>query len=311
MSAFPGRLRRRSARAVIASGLAGIVFAAAEPARGELIEGVLERVNSERFVTGAEPLVRWEALERAALAKASGIADEAASFPGARPAHITSMAELDDLPGHLRAAGFEARQASAHVVIADRPLTVEDLVDGEPALRADLLDPKLRQVGLGVVRQDRLEILVAIVALSKEFDFVSLTDGLDDAEEVRAELLRLTNDARRTRKRRPLRRDRCLERAAQSYADRMLSEGFYGHLSPEGNDVAFRVRAGGCPRAHVGENLARGQTSASQAVEGWLDSPGHRDNLLQPDFRRVGFGMALGRKADEYWIVWVQVLSGD
>lgn len=276
-----------------------------------LADEVLARVNDERAGRASEPMAWSTALERAALAQAEALEEEAARFPSARPEHITALAALDQLPRHLETAGYSARRASAHVVVADRPLAAASLLEDEPGLWEDLLDPNLREVGLARVRRGDLEILVAIVGLSKAIDFATLTVGLEDRQRVRADLLRVTNEARRARQRRPLRRDRCLERVAQRYADRMLADGFYGHHSPEGRDVAYRVRGGGCPRAHVGENLARGQTSVEQVIGGWMESPDHRQNLLQPDFRRVGFGLGLGRRGDEYWILWVQVLSGE
>ncbi len=299
-------------RAVAALAPLALVGGAGAPAAGQgLGEEVLALVNRERAAAGADALTLSTELERAALTKAELVGREVESFPSLRPSQVTAMARLDDLPQHLSDAGFAARRASAHVVVADQVLTARDLVEREPALRADLLDPALRELGLGLVRQGALEIAVAIVARSKGTDFATSTAGLDDLEQTRSELLRLTNKARRGRNRVPLRRDRCLERAAQRYADRMLAEGFYGHVSPEGEDVAFRLRGGGCRRSHVGENLARGQTSVRQVIDGWMDSPGHRDNLLNPDYRRVGFGLALGPRADDYWIVWVQVLAAD
>lgn len=302
-SAFPPRRL-----AVIVLLAAPRIAAGAAPA---WLDEAVAQANARRAARGHEPLVVSTPLRRAAELETRELAGDAARFLAARPEEITALAELGDLPGRLQAAGFQAHRAKAHVIVSERPLVAADLLDGNPALADDLLDGGFRELGLDVARGGRMEIAVAILALSTADDFARRTRAVTDLAAVRQQLLEQSNRARFAAELRLLRVDQCLERVAQEYADRMLAEGFYGHYGAEGEDVLARVRAAGCRRRRVAENLARGQTTAAEVVGEWLDSPGHRDNLLDPHYRRVGFGLALGLRDGEGWILWVQVLGGD
>lgn len=116
----------------------------------------------------------------------------------------------------------------------------------------------------------------------------------------------------------PLRFDRGLARAARAHAIDMLERGFRGHVDPDGHSVAWRT--GILARTYVGllsENLAEQQGAApgdpraephllaASMLKGFLDSPGHRRNLLDPGHTHHGVGAAaLGKR-----IVLVHVLG--
>jgi uncharacterized protein YkwD len=87
----------------------------------------------------------------------------------------------------------------------------------------------------------------------------------------------------------------------------MLKRGYFDHRSPAGTTVRERSRAAGYNWAAIGENIAFGQTSVDEVVETWLESPGHRKNILSPNFTELGIGLALGRGPDgKYQVLWVQ-----
>ncbi|MDP9457723.1 MAG: CAP domain-containing protein [Actinomycetota bacterium] len=87
----------------------------------------------------------------------------------------------------------------------------------------------------------------------------------------------------------------------------MLERGFYEHVTPEGVDPGERIARAGYPFATYGENNRvsgdlvgePGRKELGEAVRSWMDSPGHRENLLNPAFREVGFGVTTGRYAPE------------
>ena len=87
-----------------------------------------------------------------------------------------------------------------------------------------------------------------------------------------------------------------LAAAAQSYAYTLSKWGQLSHFGPDGSDPPERaVRAGypfGPPGSVVGENLAAAQPSVSEAMDGWMNSPPHRSNILSPEYDEVGFGYA-------------------
>lgn len=123
-------------------------------------------------------------------------------------------------------------------------------------------------------------------------------EGIRD---LRAYSLQLVNEARRAAGLGALELDPVLTEAAQGHADDMLTRNYYGHASPEGDNVMDRfTAAGGSPYRVVAENIARcrncpvpaDRSSVDQLHEGWMNSPDHRKNILAEGLNRYGFGMA-------------------
>ncbi|WP_141725024.1 CAP domain-containing protein, partial [Streptomyces niveus] len=100
---------------------------------------------------------------------------------------------------------------------------------------------------------------------------------------------------------RPLAGDPRLTVAAQAHSDDMVARGFYSHTSPDGRQPWDRAAAAGCSHRGIGENIACGQRSAAEVVRGWMDSPGHRANILKPDFTHIGIGLRGGGEMATYW----------
>ncbi|MGF1662564.1 MAG: CAP domain-containing protein [Kineosporiaceae bacterium] len=95
--------------------------------------------------------------------------------------------------------------------------------------------------------------------------------------------------------------DEALTLAAQGHADDMQANDYFSHESQDGRSVADRVTEVGYDYRTVGENIARGQGSAEEVMAAWMDSAGHRANILDCDFEDLGVGYA---EADGPW--WVQ-----
>jgi len=81
----------------------------------------------------------------------------------------------------------------------------------------------------------------------------------------------------------------------------MAVRAFYSHTSPEGTQPWDRAAAAGARHRSIGENIACGQRSPAEVVDGWMNSPGHRANILKPDFTHIGIGFAGGGPAGTYW----------
>jgi len=113
---------------------------------------------------------------------------------------------------------------------------------------------------------------------------------------LEAALLALTNEARAEAGLGALEHDPDLAQAARHHAAEMADLGYFSHTSPvaENATLAQRVAKDGSFIVTLGENLALvGDTDPAQAsTTGWLESPGHRANLLRPRFTHVGFGSA-------------------
>jgi uncharacterized protein YkwD len=95
----------------------------------------------------------------------------------------------------------------------------------------------------------------------------------------------------------PLKVDPVLTRAADGHAADMAARGFFDHVTPEGRTPWDRIEAalaGALPFGAMGENIAMGYGDAEAACEGWMDSPGHRANILEPRFTLIGAGWVDG-----------------
>lgn len=114
-------------------------------------------------------------------------------------------------------------------------------------------------------------------------------------------LLDLTNAERFRAGLAPAAASTVLAQAARHHAEEMARLAYFSHVSPTPGrrEVADRVSIVGGAQAAVGENLAavslRNLDVADQAIAVWMASPGHRDNLLRPEWTHVGFGVAEGR----------------
>ncbi|SDR78492.1 Uncharacterized conserved protein YkwD, contains CAP (CSP/antigen 5/PR1) domain [Paraoerskovia marina] len=87
----------------------------------------------------------------------------------------------------------------------------------------------------------------------------------------------------------PVSSNGALSAAAQGHVNDMAANGYFSHTSLDGRTFDQRIRAAGYS-APGGENLARGQTSATQVMKEWMASAGHRANIVNCSFRTIGVG---------------------
>jgi uncharacterized protein YkwD len=114
----------------------------------------------------------------------------------------------------------------------------------------------------------------------------------------------LLNKERASRGLARLERNRALHRAAHRYSRAMVKRRFFAHTSPRGMTMVDRILRGGFTRRSsrwaMGENIAWGTgqlATPRQIMIGWMNSSGHRFNILQPRFRHVGIGVVRGNPA--------------
>ncbi len=84
-----------------------------------------------------------------------------------------------------------------------------------------------------------------------------------------------------------------LAQVARQYSADMFARGYFSHFSPEGKDVGDRLQEAGIPYTYAGENLALAPTLA-RAHAGLMNSEGHRRNILDPAFGKIGIGVVEG-----------------
>ncbi len=85
-----------------------------------------------------------------------------------------------------------------------------------------------------------------------------------------------------------------LTRAADDYSDVMASSGVMSHTGPDGSTMTSRVEAAGYQWSTLGENIARGQADAASVMDSWMNSQGHRANILNCSFKELGVGVHVG-----------------
>jgi uncharacterized protein YkwD len=89
----------------------------------------------------------------------------------------------------------------------------------------------------------------------------------------------------------PVSMDSRLNRAAQGHSDDMSANGYFSHTSLDGRTFVDRAEDAGYPSPGA-ENIARGQTPAQQVMSAWMNSSGHRANILNCSMRTMGLGLA-------------------
>ena len=104
------------------------------------------------------------------------------------------------------------------------------------------------------------------------------------------QVVALTNDARADVGCQPLTVDDKLTTAAQLHAEDMSARNYMEHVNPEGMDPQDRAAAQGFTDP-VGENIAMGYPDAQAVMDGWMNSPGHRANIENCDYRTLGVGV--------------------
>jgi uncharacterized protein YkwD len=106
----------------------------------------------------------------------------------------------------------------------------------------------------------------------------------------------------------PLRLSGALSEVAFGHALDMAHHNYFEHDDLLGHTPADRVRAVGYPEKLVGENIAYGPKTTDEVVEGWLSSPGHCENIMDPRFGEMGIAYASGQGSRK-GLYWVQVLA--
>ncbi|MGW7757783.1 CAP domain-containing protein [Streptomyces violaceusniger] len=259
---------------------------AAPPADGAS-RHALEVVNAARARAGAAPVALDGRLTAAAEAHARAMA-----------AHGALALETPDgrsLFHRIAAHGYTPLTIAEHIVSG--PRTPREFVDycleGDER-RGPFHDPDLVHLGIGRADGPTTGDVYWTAVWARPFT----PDGL---LRLVSEVIALTNAERAAARLAPLAPDPRLTAAAQAHSDDMVARDFYSHTGPEGHQPWDRARTAGATHRGIGENIACGQRSPAEVVRGWMNSPGHRANILKPDFTHIGVGHATGSRAGTYW----------
>ncbi len=116
-----------------------------------------------------------------------------------------------------------------------------------------------------------------------------VADGIID-QDAEQQMLYLVNAERAKQNLPQLVMDNQLRILARSHSQDMLARGYFSHYTPEGKSPFDRMNAAGITYNYAGENLAFAQ-NVNLAMQGLMQSPGHRANILSPNFKKIGIGV--------------------
>lgn len=253
---------------------------------------------------GAGAVSAHELRAMTARLRSRGCAGHAGSAVPLRPSRSLDgaarrWARGDALKAALLAAGYRAQRSTALHVVGDPAGTLFEL----RRECAALTKPSYRD--LGVFRRGRDSWLI----LAAPFVVPTPKDGQSIAAEVLKRINAARSAARHCGQRQfaaapPLSLNADLTQAAASHARDMLAHNYFQHRGSDGSTPAARVAATGYGARLVGENIAFGPPTVASAVAGWLASPEHCQNIMDPRFQQTGAAVAASRKGRPriYWV---------
>ena len=155
-----------------------------------------------------------------------------------------------------------------------------------------------------------LPLLLAGMLLLGALSGCSLSEngGLDYSKPsgYAQQVLELVNEERAKVGASPLTLDSRLCAAADERAEEITV--LFEHTRPDGSSCFTILREYGVSYYTAGENISAGRATAAAVVEGWMNSPGHRANILNSEFKYLGVGRATAY--DVYGTYWVQLFTG-
>ena len=135
-------------------------------------------------------------------------------------------------------------------------------------------------------------------------------DNLIPTDQFDAKVLELVNQERKQAGLDPLKMSENLDQAADDYSETMMNEKHFSHTGPDGSRFSKRIEDAGYTNwTNVAENIAAGQRTPEQVVQGWMSSPGHRANILRDGVTHMGLGYAAENNGDRYGTRWTQVFG--
>lgn len=268
------------------------------PAQNDLRQELLRLINAERREKGAPPLRHSPALSQVAQWHTGVISRQDRLSTGSR----------EDLRNQMKKAGYQAHKWTESVATSTggAETVLRNWRRNDPATSRDLMDPQVRDIGFGFGRFQGMPLYVVIFAEPMAEYITRETMDLRDLEEVRRQIVAAVNEQRRKAGAPPVKANADLDEAAQRHAKDMLTRSYFAHQSPSGTTVRERAKAAGYRWRTIGENIAEGQLSVAEVMDTWMNSPGHRRNILDKDFKELGVGLAMGPSGGTYRVLWAQ-----
>lgn len=124
---------------------------------------------------------------------------------------------------------------------------------------------------------------------------------LTGVKAIEAQVVELVNQKRAANGLKPLRLNWELARVARYKSMDMRDRNYFSHDSPTYGSPFEMMKAFGIRYSAAAENIAAGQRTAQAVMNSWMNSPGHRSNILSASYTEIGVGYASGGKYGHYW----------
>lgn len=125
--------------------------------------------------------------------------------------------------------------------------------------------------------------------------------SINDIKTIENEVIRLVNIERSKRGLQTLRANWELCRVARYKSQDMINKNYFSHTSPTYGSPFKMMETFGIRFSAAGENIAMGQRSAQEVMNSWMNSPGHRSNILSATYSEIGVGLAKSSSGRLYW----------
>ena len=273
----------------------------AAPAR----RAIADELNQARVAAGSRPLAPHPLLCRLARDRAAAIA--------ATGELSTDRGYLERTTRQLYRGGYKPHfWTDGSLVGTSLSGVLEQLRSVRPRWVEEAIRDDFDHLGVATATLDGQPVVTFVLALHKCTVERDRAGELADPGSVQAAARERVNQLRRQHGLEPVRSDARLAAAAQGHAEDLLLRSYYDHRSPEGGTPASRARDAGLERpGMVAENIAKGLFTPAEVVDRWMDSPGHRRNILQRRATATGLGVAVGPGESECFdVLWVQLFAG-
>ncbi|GAA0470858.1 SafA/ExsA family spore coat assembly protein [Alkalibacillus silvisoli] len=122
-----------------------------------------------------------------------------------------------------------------------------------------------------------------------------------EVKAIEEEVVRITNQYRQEHGLQPLQHDWQLSRVARYKSQDMRDHNYFSHQSPNYGSPSNMIDQFNVSYRRTAENIAAGQRTANAVVESWMNSAGHRQNILDPNMTHIGVGFIEGGQYSNYW----------
>ena len=283
-------------------------------------------INAERANAGLAALESMDGLNKAARLRAKDLSG----------GYFETRADGSDWSSVLETAGVETKnvdgvdESVAGGEDCDSPADVLRILLSTPEAKAALMNKDYTHLGVGYVHEEKgyggyqdFWSLIYIVRSSGEApagtpektpaetpekspaEPAPAPDG-DNLQAMRQGVLELVNAARAENGKSPLTLNDALCGVAQLRAEETVKS--FSHTRPNGTSCFTAIREAGISGGAMGENIAAGQSSPASVMNSWMNSEGHRANILSGDFTSIGIGYV--NSGSGYGHYWVQMFLG-